>query len=317
MMVRMTRMGASSATTASGSHCALCGRVADEDAAACVTCRRLHCSLHVYPCPVCGVMLCVHCIDDHDCCPIGEKLPKYLSTPSRKFSYGVEIEVPGAHDQQAIKSSRLIAGWCHENSLEFPGAGEYQTQPLTCPADTAELVELVRGIEPRGGTISDAGGHIHVKRTKRQHAWLWLQALTALYDRDECRAMNMRHQDDRENYYCKPTECLEGKHVAVNDEHLSTIELRTFGPWWRGTADKLAPAVGWLHAMWDWFEANAPESFGQYAGQWRKDCAERGFTDPGSPTISDLVPLDWLYSMKDASRAAADAALGRAGYTGC
>ena len=318
-MTRTTRMGTTSgATAAVGCRCMLCGRV-DDGGSTCVDCGRWHCSLHVYPCPVCGVMLCVHCIDDHDCCPIGERLPKYLSTPTRKFSYGVELEVAGAHDQKAFKSSRLIAGWCSEDSVQFPGSGEYQTQPLTCPADTAELVRLVRGIEPQGWDVSDAGGHIHVKRTKRQHACLWLEALTALHDRDECRAMNMRHQDERENYYCKPVGRFTGKHVAVNDEHFSTIELRTFGPWWRGTADKLVPAVGWLHAMWDWFEANAPEGYDHRTVQWRSDHAERGSHDPGTHHMtSGLVPLDLLSAVGEASRAAARAALGLSSPTpGC
>ena len=223
----------------------------------CADCKHPYCELHAYPCPACGAMLCSACTDAHDCCPIGEKLPKYLATPRRKFSYGVEIEVPGAHDQEPLKASRLIAGWCSEDSVQCPGAGEYQTQPLTCPADTAELTRLIRTIDPRGGTISDAGGHIHVKRTDRQHAALWLEALTAL-DAEACRAMNMRHPFEGENYYCKPIHSYTGKHVTVNDEHMKTIELRSFGPWWQDTADKLEPAVQWIHGMWDWFEENAP-----------------------------------------------------------
>lgn len=224
----------------------------------CADCKRPYCERHAYPCPACGAMLCSACTDAHDCCPIGEKSPKYLTTPLHKFSYGVEIEIPGAHDQELLKTSRLIAGWCSEDSVQCPGAGEYQTQPLRCPADTAELTRLIKTIDPRGGTISDAGGHIHVRRTKRQRAGLWLEALTAL-DAAACRSLNMRHPFDGENYYCKPIHSFTGKHVAVNDEHMKTIELRTFGPWWRKTADELEPAVQWIHGMWDWFEENAPQ----------------------------------------------------------
>lgn len=235
--------------------CGACGERPGTRLDECADCRRWFCGDHLYPCPACGRLLCSACVDEHDCCPIGEKFPKYRSTAASKFSYGVEIEVAGAHDQETMKKSRLIAGWCSEDSVDCPGAGEYQTQPLTCPADTMELTRLISSIEPRGGVLSDAGGHIHVKRTKKQSALAWLVALEALGPR-ACKAMNMRHMFEGENYYCKPVYVFTGKHVAVNDEHERTIELRTFGPWWGKTAGRLQPAVQWIHGMWDWFEAH-------------------------------------------------------------
>lgn len=36
--------------------------------------------------------------------------------------------------------------------------------------------------------------------------------------------------------------------------HADTIEFRTPGPWWSQTANKLTPAVTYMHTMWRFFQ---------------------------------------------------------------
>lgn len=111
------------------------------------------------------------------------------------------------------------------------------------------LRELVEGIPEYG---ENAGGHIHVARTPNQCASRWYWALRGL-DATQCERLNMRHMSD--DYWCELNHGdYTGKHVAVNNEHQDTIELRTFDCWYAGSADKLVPAVKWIRAMWRFFE---------------------------------------------------------------
>ena len=228
----------------------------------CSDCREQYCPDHVWPCPADkSELLCGSCIDYHDCCPIGEHDTVYKVETPGEFLIGLEIEVAGKHDQSYLKSSPLIAGWGHDDSLCLPGAGEYQTQPLGySPGTIAALVDLVRHVKPVIGDQHEAGGHMHIERslTGHQSCRGWEIALSGLTG-DQARALNMRHATPGRNYYCKLYEGdHRGKHCAVNGEHERTIELRTFGAWDCSTACKLAPAIKWVHGMWEWFESWPP-----------------------------------------------------------
>lgn len=225
----------------------------------CTDCGRYYCPDCVEVCDLCEEHVCYSCLDDHDCDEIGEQEPDYSlleGDDGKGYHYGLEIEVFGAHDQSSLKDSPLIAGWCSDRSLSYPGAGEYQSKPLPwSPVILEELAGLIRGIDPLNGDEFEAGGHIHVDRTPRQTALGWLEALAAV-SHEQSSALNMRQFDDTRNEYCSMDDSFEGKHCAVNDDHWSTIELRVFGPWWRGTVDKLTPAMKWVNGMWEWFESH-------------------------------------------------------------
>lgn len=230
---------------------------------ACANCGRYyHCpdcaSDCMIQCDLCEEWFCDSCIDEHDCDGIGEKEPDYSfieGDDGHGYHYGLEIEVFGSHDHVTIKDSPLIAGWGSDSSLSYPGAGEYQTVPLPWSHAVLEkLTDLVRGIDPVNGDENEAGGHVHVDRTPRQTALGWQIALEAISP-EQASELNMRQFDDTRNEYCSLYDySFEGKHCAVNDDHLSTIELRVFGPWWRGTVSELVPAMEWTHEMWEWFE---------------------------------------------------------------
>lgn len=133
-----------------------------------------------------------------------------------------------------VTGSDIIAGWDKDVSLERNGV-ELQSNIL----DMSKLPDLQRIVEGIPEYGDNAGGHIHVSRTPSQCASRWYWALHGL-DAAQCQLLNMRHLVD--DYWCT----LTGKHTAVNDEHADTIELRTFDCWYKGTADRLVPAVKWI-----------------------------------------------------------------------
>lgn len=197
----------------------------------------------------------------------GYRTPHYQTPHYQKCTFGLELETERPltpTTMQAVKSSRLIAGWEPDCSLP-DGALEYQTQPFGVH-DIDEVVDLVKRLP--AARQGKAGGHLHVARTSRQTCSRWYHALSGLSD-ELAEALNMRHtSDDRwcyldHGYYT-------GKHTAVNGDHAGTIELRTFGHWGRDTVSKLPAALRWAHVMWRYFE-NAPlrrltaESIRKYA----------------------------------------------------
>ena len=118
----------------------------------------------------------------------------------------------------------------------------------------SQLTEIRRLVE-RIATDTDntlSGGHMHISRTGRQTPARWYWALEAL-DETQCEALNMRHMTDTRwcelihGDYC-------GKDTAINDTHRHTIEFRTFGPWHHDTSGRLDAAVGYMHAMWRFFQ---------------------------------------------------------------
>lgn len=167
-----------------------------------------------------------------------------------QFTFGVEIEMESELSEGFVRNvteSNLIAGWDSDQSLDAGGV-ELQTNIL----DMSKLSDLRRLVEDIPEYGENAGGHIHVARTPNQCAIRWYWALRGL-DATQCERLNMRHMDN--DYWCSLTHGdYTGKHVAVNDEHQDTIELRTFDCWYAGSADKLIPAVKWIRAMWRFFE---------------------------------------------------------------
>lgn len=236
--------------------CAQCGTPIDPDGS------------EYYCCDVsdCGAVLCADCVDGQACdgyyCPRhrgskplmdgkkAEYVYPYASGDGSQFTFGVEIELESALDEgfvENVTDSEIIAGWDKDASLERNGV-ELQSNVLDMSKLPA-LKHIVEGIPEYGG---NAGGHIHVARTGNQCASRWYWALRGL-NAPQCRLLNMRHIDD--DYWCTLTHGkYTGKHTAVNDEHADTIELRTFGCWYAGSADKLIPAVKWIRAMWRFFE---------------------------------------------------------------
>lgn len=174
----------------------------------------------------------------------------YASGDGNQFTFGVEIELEAELSEDfadTVAASGLIAGYGHDPSLGRNGV-ELQSDILDMSKLPA-LRQLVEGIPEYG---ENAGGHIHVSRTPNQCANRWYWALRGL-DAAQCRLLNMRHLDD--DSWCMLIQGeYTGKHTAVNDEHANTIELRTFDCWYKGSADKLAPAVKWVRAMWRFFE---------------------------------------------------------------
>lgn len=157
-----------------------------------------------------------------------------------RFTFGVEMESELDTDFAAdITDSDLIAGWDSDPSLGSGGV-ELQTNILDM-SKLPPLRELIERIPDYG---ENAGGHIHVARTPNQCASRWYWALRGL-DGTQCERLNMRHMSD--DYWCDLNHGeYTGKHTAVNDEHVDTIELRTFDCWYEGSAGKLEPAVKWI-----------------------------------------------------------------------
>lgn len=235
--------------------CAQCGTPIDPD------------NGEYYCCDVhgCDAVLCGNCVDGMTCdyyCPrhrgsgilTDGKEPEYVHpyafAGGRQFTFGVEIEIESALSDgfvENVTDSDVIAGWDKDASLEGNGV-ELQSNIL----DMSRLPDLRRIVEGIPEYGENAGGHIHVARTPNQCASRWYWALRGL-DAAQCRPLNMRHTDD--DYWCSLTHGeYTGKHTAVNDEHADTIELRTFGCWYKGSANRLVPAVKWIRAMWRFFE---------------------------------------------------------------
>lgn len=235
--------------------CAQCGTPIDPD------------SGEYYCCDIsgCDAVLCENCGGGMTCdyyCPrhrgaeafMDAREPSYVYpyafAGANQFTFGVEIEIEsGLSDDFAenVANSDIIAGWDKDASLERNGV-ELQSNILDMSKLPA-LQGIVEDIPEYGG---NAGGHIHVARTPNQCASRWYWALRGL-DAAQCRLLNMRHLDD--DYWCSLTHGeYIGKHTAVNDEHADTIELRTFDCWYKGSANRLVPAVKWIRAMWRFFE---------------------------------------------------------------
>lgn len=236
--------------------CAQCGTPIDLDGG------------EYYSCDVfgCDAVLCDHCggsmTYDGYYCPrhrgaeafMDAKEPSYVYPYAfgngDQFTFGVEIELESELSDDFVENvadSDIIAGWNKDASLERNGV-ELQSNILDM-SKLPDLQQIVKGIPEWG---ENAGGHIHVARTPNQCASRWYWALRGL-DAAQCRLLNMRHLCD--DYWCALTHGeYTGKHTAVNDEHADTIELRTFDCWYKGSADKLVPAVKWIRAMWRFFE---------------------------------------------------------------
>lgn len=233
----------------------------------CAWCKQDQPICEFVSCDDCGARFCQYCVNVLDCdCRVcimcershfhenDERTPEYRDPYAGRpvqygaFTLGIEIECEDDARPSLMRESRLIAGWCHDQSLNDWGM-EYQTQPLAWNLAWLEDLEmLIRELPENTGV---AGGHIHVARNERQTPSRWYWALSAL-DETQCEALNMRHLSD--SRWCS----LEhgnyaGKATAVNDDHWDTIELRTFGAWDRSTSHKLMPALTWIHAMWRLF----------------------------------------------------------------
>lgn len=170
------------------------------------------------------------------------------------LTIGLEIEINGMHDQDRLKESPLIAGWCTDLSLDDEGR-EYQTRILT-HEDFPAIGELVKGIHTNSTEPDKAGGHMHVRRTRRQTPSRWYWVLKGLTDQ-QAQALNMRHTSH--SRWCQLVHGdYSGKHTAVNGCHSGTIELRTFARWDETTAHRLIPALEWARHMWRYFESHDP-----------------------------------------------------------
>ena len=223
-----------------GRTCAACdARLCDDCAAACVACDDYVCDDCRSVCENCGEILCGSCVewdDDYGYCPTCmeniRKYPEYsrerlelMRSHSHMFTVGLEIEINGGHDHDMLKGNPLIAGYCRDGSL-WDGGMEYQTDILFT-TDFDAIATLVESIRTESDEPERAGGHMHVRRTRRQTASRWCE---------------LRHGD------------YSGKDTAVNDDHDDTIELRTFARWDETTAHRLTPALEWAHHMWRYFE---------------------------------------------------------------
>lgn len=256
----------------------------------------------------CDAVLCDHCggsMDDDYYCPRhsgcnmlrDSKEPEYVYPyafgDGDQFTYGVEIEVESelsADFVNGVTGSGLIAGWDNDPSLNAGGV-ELQSNILDM-SKLAALRELVEGIPEYG---ENAGGHIHVARTPNQCASRWYWALRGL-DATQCERLNMRHMSD--DYWCELNHGdYTGKHVAINNEHQDTIELRTFDCWYAGSADKLVPAVKWIRAMWRFFEKYPRGTIEAEAIEQYSSCVADNVTDTPRRTLEERLA--------DAHRAAA------------
>lgn len=202
-----------------------------------------------------------------------------------QFTFGVEIELESELSEEFMENvadSDLIAGWDNDPSLDRNGV-ELQSNIL----DTSKLPALRELIEDIPDYGESAGGHIHVARTPNQCASRWYWALRGL-DGSQCERLNMRHMSD--NHWCSLTHGdYTGKHVAVNNEHQDTIELRTFGCWYAGSADKLTPAVKWIRAMWRFFERHARGTVSADAIERYSSCMADNVTDTPRRTLEERL----------------------------
>lgn len=202
-----------------------------------------------------------------------------------QFTFGVEIETESELSEDFVKNvadSDLIAGWDEDASLGRNGV-ELQTNILDM-SKLSDLRHLIEGIPEYG---ESAGGHIHVARTPNQCASRWYWALRGL-DGSQCERLNMRHMAD--DYWCKLTnDDYTGKHVAINDEHQDTIELRTFDCWFKGSAAKLVPAVKWIRAMWRFFEKHPRGTVSADAIERYSSCMADNVTDTPRRTLEERL----------------------------
>lgn len=202
-----------------------------------------------------------------------------------QFTFGVEIEVESEIDADFaadVTNSSLVAGWDNDPSLGAGGV-ELQTNILDM-SKLPSLRELIERIPHRG---DDAGGHIHVARTDNQCASRWYWALRGL-DETQCKHLNLRHMSD--DYWCELKHGeYTGKHTAVNDEHTDSIELRSFGCWYAGSADKLEPAVKWIRAMWRFFEKHPRGTVGADVIEQYASCMADSVADTPRPTIKERL----------------------------
>lgn len=172
------------------------------------------------------------------------------------FLFGLEVEIDGVQEREyELTESPIIAGCCYDGSLS-DGGYEYQTKPLTLDLIPQMLTFLGKITESRDHY---SGGHIHVSRGRGQTAMRWYYALKGLTE-EQCDMLNMRHMMGHDvryrangSYWCELKKDFTGKGTAINDEHRTTIELRTFGRWTAETASKLIDAAEYLSAMWHFF----------------------------------------------------------------
>ena len=276
-----------------GEWCAQCGTPIDPDGG-----EYYCCDFHE-----CDAVLCDHCggslVCDGYYCPrhrcaeafVDTKEPSYIYPYAfgggNRFTFGVEIELESELSNdftENVTNSDIIAGWDEDASLERNGV-ELQSNILDMSRLPA-LQRIVEGIPEYG---ENAGGHIHVARTPNQCASRWYWALHGL-DAAQCRLLNMRHLDD--DYWCALTHGeYTGKHTAVNDEHADTIELRTFGCWYRGTANKLVPAVKWIRAMWRFFEKHPRGTVSASLIEHYASCMADNVTDTPRRTLDERLAM--------------------------
>lgn len=214
-----------------------------------------------------------------------EYIYPYAFGDGNQFTFGVEIELESDLNEgfvENVTDSDIIAGWDKDASLERNGV-ELQSNILDMSKLPA-LKHIVEGIPEYG---ENAGGHIHVARTDNQCASRWYWALRGL-SASQGRLLNMRHIDD--DYWCSLTHGeYTGKHTAVNDEHADTIELRTFGCWYAGSADKLIPAVKWIRAMWRFFEKHPRGTVSASAIERYSSCMADNVTDTPRRTLAERL----------------------------
>lgn len=283
--------------------CAQCGTPIDPDSSEYYSCDAYECD----------AVLCEDCGDSQPCdgyyCPRhrgiemlaagkeDEYIYPYAFGDGNQFTFGVEIELEAELSEDfvdAVAVSELIAGYDHDPSLGRNGV-ELQSNILDMSKLPA-LQQLVEGIPEYG---ENAGGHIHVSRTPNQCASRWYWALRGL-DAAQCRLLNMRHMDD--DYWCTLSHGeYTGKHTAVNDEHADTIELRTFNCWYKGSANKLVPAVKWVRAMWRFFEKHPRGTVTASLIERYASCMAANVTDTPHRTLDER--LDAARCVKAARKA--------------
>lgn len=294
-----------------GEWCAQCGTPIDTDSGEYYGCDAFGCDAVV--CDYCGgSTTCDYYCPRHRVngilsdCRTPEYVYPYAFGDGNQFTFGVEIELESELDDDFVENvadSDLIAGWEDDPSLGQNGV-ELQSNIL----DMSKLPDLKRIVEGIPEYGENAGGHIHVARTPNQCASRWYWALRGL-DSSQCRLLNMRHMGD--DYWCTLTHGdYVGKHVAVNDEHADTIELRTFDCWYAGSAHKLVPAVKWARAMWRFFEKHPRGTvtaafIGRYAS-----CMADNVTDIPRRTLSER--LDMARNAKAARKRQKSANVGNA-----
>lgn len=271
--------------------CAQCGTPIDPDSDEYYSCDAFRCDAVL--CENCGGgMICGYYCPRHR----GNELltdsmePSYVYpyafVTANQFTFGVEIEIESELSDdfaEDVANSDIIAGWDKDASLDQNGV-ELQTNILNMSKLPA-LQQLVEGIPECG---ENSGGHIHVSRTPNQCASRWYWALRGL-DAAQCRLLNMRHLDGYD-YWCALTHGeYTGKHTAVNDEHEDTIELRTFGCWYEGSAGRLVPAVKWIRAMWRFFEKHPRGTVSASLIERYASCMADNVTDTPRRTLDERL----------------------------